>query len=123
MVAGSSAVFAGGVIAYSNPVKQELLGVPAELLQTHGAVSAAVVEAMARGVQRLMKVHCALSVSGIAGPGGGSEHKPVGLVYIGMALGDGLFSFENHFEGDRQAVREQTALVAMECLRDALQKM
>jgi PncC family amidohydrolase len=123
MVAGSSAVFAGGVIAYSNPVKHDLLGVPTALLQTQGAVSAEVVEAMARGVQRLMKVHCALSVSGIAGPGGGSEHKPVGLVYIGMALGDELLSFEHHFGGDRQAVREQTALVAMGHVRDALQKI
>ncbi len=84
-VPGASDVFLGGVIAYANAVKQQLLGVPAELLREHGAVSDPVARAMAEGVQRLTGSTWALAVSGIAGPGGGSPGKPVGLVHLALA--------------------------------------
>jgi nicotinamide-nucleotide amidase len=84
-VPGASDVFLGGVIAYANAVKTQLLGVPAELLREHGAVSDPVARAMAEGVQRLTGSTWALAVSGIAGPGGGSAEKPVGLVHLALA--------------------------------------
>ena len=84
-VPGSSAVFAGGVIAYSNAVKQQLLGVPAALLDEHGAVSEPVVKAMAEGL--LSRFHCdwGIAISGVAGPGGGTVEKPVGMVCLALA--------------------------------------
>jgi nicotinamide-nucleotide amidase len=84
-VPGASDVFVGGVIAYANSVKQELLGVPAELLEQHGAVSDPVALAMAEGVRRLTGSTWAIAVTGIAGPGGGSQDKHVGLVHIAIA--------------------------------------
>jgi len=84
--AGSSAYFMGGIVSYSNQVKTEVLGVSPEALQEYGAVSAAVAEQMALGAQRLLKSHWSLSITGIAGPGGATPNKPVGLVYI--SLGD-----------------------------------
>ncbi|HEX7510996.1 MAG TPA: nicotinamide-nucleotide amidohydrolase family protein, partial [Chitinivibrionales bacterium] len=81
-VAGSSKYFKGGVIAYANEIKEKVLGVPKELLETKGAVSAEVVEVMARGVAELCKTQCGIAVSGIAGPDGGTDEKPVGLVFI-----------------------------------------
>ena len=84
-VPGASDVFLGGVIAYANAVKQELLGVPADLLQRHGAVSDPVARAMAQGVQRLTGATWTIAVTGIAGPAGGSAEKPVGTVYIAVA--------------------------------------
>ena len=89
-VAGSSRWFAGGIVSYSNSVKTGLLGVRAELLEAHGAVSGQVVEAMARGAIQALGVGASLSVSGIAGPDGGSPEKPVGMVWIGAALRGGL---------------------------------
>jgi nicotinamide-nucleotide amidase len=91
-VPGSSDVLLGGVIAYANAVKQTLLGVPAELLEQVGAVSDPVAEAMAEGVRRLTGSDWSLAVTGIAGPGGGSDEKPVGLVYIAVSGPDGCVS-------------------------------
>ena len=88
-VAGSSDYFLGGVIAYGNATKEELLGVPHELLARHGAVSAPVALAMAEGARRLLRADLALAVTGIAGPGGGTPDKPVGLVYIALATSEG----------------------------------
>ncbi len=83
-IAGSSDYLLGGVIAYANQVKQALLGVPEELLQTHGAVSREVALAMAHGARRLLGVDVAISSTGIAGPTGGTPHKPVGTVYVAV---------------------------------------
>ncbi len=112
--AGSSAFFVGGVIAYSNAVKESLLGVPADLLRDHGAVSEPSACAMAEGIVRSLDVDFALSITGVAGPGGGSEEKPVGTVFIGCA-GRGRPS-EAHklfFPLDRDRVREYSAHVAI----------
>ena len=100
-ISGSSDVLLGGVIAYANRIKQELLGVPAELLEQEGAVSAAVVSAMAGGARRRLGSDWAIAVSGIAGPGGGSAEKPVGLVHIAVAGPDGLSTLERHYGANR----------------------
>ena len=118
-VPGSSAVFAGGVIAYSNAVKQRQLGVPSDLLDRHGAVSDAVVMAMAEGVRDRLETDWGLAVSGIAGPGGGSDEKPVGLVHVAVAGPDGCEAAALRF-GDRRgrgAVQQLTVIRALDRLR------
>ena len=104
-VAGSSAVFMGGIISYDNSVKHGVLGVPEEVLETKGAVSAECAEAMAEGARWLLKTDFAVSITGIAGPGGGSVEKPVGLVWFGLASKDGTITEKKVFSGDREAVR------------------
>lgn len=98
-IAGSSDVFKGSVVAYSNDVKHRVLGVEQRILDNEGAVSAATVEAMARGVQRLIGSDCAIATSGIAGPGGAVPGKPVGTVWVAVIVGDKhiirLFSLED----------------------------
>jgi PncC family amidohydrolase len=88
-ISGSSAVLLGGIVSYSNQAKEDLLGVPHETLVAHGAVSAPTAEAMAIGARTRLQSDYAISVTGIAGPNGGTPEKPVGLVYIGMATPDG----------------------------------
>ncbi|SHH23602.1 nicotinamide-nucleotide amidase [Hydrocarboniphaga daqingensis] len=111
---GSSAWFERGVVTYTNTAKSELLGVPDDVFREHGAVSAACVAAMASGLLQRAPVDWTLSVSGIAGPSGGSPDKPVGTVWFGWA-GRGLAAETEcrHFDGDRQAVREAAALHAL----------
>lgn len=121
-IPGSSKVFFGGVIAYSNQVKQTLLGVPGEILLTYGAVSTQTVECMAQGVRRLMNTTCALSISGIAGPDGGTPEKPVGLVFIGISHRDRCVSFRHLFSGERDGIRRQGAETALKHLLDELEK-
>ena len=104
-VSGSSAVFWGGVISYDNSVKHGVLGVPEEVLATKGAVSSECAAAMAEGVRRLLKTDLAVSLTGIAGPGGGSEEKPVGLVWFGLASATGVTTEKKIFSGGREAVR------------------
>ena len=104
-VAGSSAVFWGGVISYDNSVKHGVLGVPEEVLATKGAVSSECAAAMAEGARRLLKTDLAVSTTGIAGPGGGSPEKPVGLVWFGLASKSGTATERKVFPGDREAVR------------------
>ena len=104
-VPGSSAVFMGGVISYNNSVKQCVLGVSTETLATVGAVSPETAEQMAVGARKLLKVDYAVSVTGIAGPGGGSAEKPVGLVWFGIATPDGVKTEKRIFHGDRAEVR------------------
>ena len=104
-VSGSSAVFWGGVISYDNSVKQGVLGVPEEVLATKGAVSPECAVAMAEGARRLLKTDIAVSLTGIAGPGGGSAEKPVGLVWFGLASADGVSVEKQVFPGSRAAVR------------------
>ena len=100
-VPGASDVFLGGVIAYANRVKQELLGVPAELLASHGAVSDPVAQAMAAGVRRATGADWALAITGVAGPAGGTAEKPVGLVHIAVAGPDGCSSEGVRFGASR----------------------
>ncbi|MCS6804649.1 MAG: competence/damage-inducible protein A [Acidobacteriota bacterium] len=119
-VPGSSAYFIGGVVAYANQVKVEWLDVPATLIETHGAVSAQVAEAMAQGVQHKMGATIGLAVTGIAGPEGGTAEKPVGLVYIGLALKDRVEHKELRIPGDRERVRELTTTFALDWLRRTL---
>ncbi len=113
-VPGSSSVFLGGVISYANHLKVEQLGVPEALITTHGAVSHQVVEAMARGVLNRLNADWALSVSGIAGPDGGTEDKPVGTVVIGAFGAKGGMVKAFHFDGDRTEVRHKAVEAALE---------
>lgn len=108
-VSGSSAVYKGGIISYTNWVKENLLGVPGSLLETCGAVSAPVAEAMAQGARRALEADIAVSVTGLAGPGGDEFGNPVGTVFIGFADDSKTISKEFHFEGDREEVRRQAA--------------
>ncbi|MFP5221085.1 MAG: CinA family protein [Acidobacteriota bacterium] len=112
-VSGSSGWYQGGVVAYANSVKQALLDVPAETLAAHGAVSREVVLAMALGAARRLGAQCALSVSGVAGPTGGTPEKPVGTVWIGWAVDGAAHAELFRFEGDRLAVKRLSALAAV----------
>jgi nicotinamide-nucleotide amidase len=119
-IAGSSDVYDRGWVTYSNEAKREQLGVPSMVLEVRGAVSAEVAEAMAKGALHRSQAHVAVSVTGIAGPGGGSPEKPVGLVYIGLARKDGWSQVERcEFTGDRDAVRAQTVARALTHLHSA----
>ena len=112
-VPGSSAVFAGGVISYSNEVKRDVLGVKPETLAAVGAVSSETAAQMAEGARRLLKTNLAVSLTGIAGPDGGSEEKPVGLVWFGLATASGVRPEKAIFRGDRARVREQAVVHAL----------
>ena len=112
-VSGASAVFAGGIISYTNEVKNKVLGVPVEILDTCGAVSAPVAKAMAEGARRVTGADAAVSVTGLAGPDGDKFGNPVGTVFIGYADGQTAFAREYHFDGDRADVREQTICAAL----------
>jgi len=116
-IAGSSDVVERGFVTYSNKAKSELLGVPPEIIAAHGAVSAETTAAMARGAVVRAPVDLAISITGVAGPGGGSATKPVGLVIFGLARRDGSCRTERHvFDGDRAAVREAALQVALRLL-------
>jgi nicotinamide-nucleotide amidase len=118
-VPGASSQYVGGVVAYSNQLKEQLLGVPGELLAAHGAVSREAAEAMAQGACAL-GAECGLAVTGIAGPTGGSAEKPVGTVHIGVATPHGSKHSRRHFGGNREMVREFSANFALDLLRRAL---
>ncbi len=119
---GSSRYYAGGVVAYANEVKQRLLGVPEGMLAEHGAVSAPVAAAMATGVRTALGTDYALSVTGIAGPNGGTAEKPVGLVYIGLATPAGVNAYEQRYGPDapRGVIRTRAARTAVDLLRREL---
>jgi PncC family amidohydrolase len=122
-VPGSSAYFLGGVISYDNSLKEGLLGVPPALIREHGAVSAECADAMAKGVRALVGADIAVSVTGVAGPGGGSVEKPVGLTYIGLA-GPAIERVERHiWRGDRHGNREQSARRALQMILEYLQAL
>lgn len=118
-VPGSSAVFLGGVVSYANAVKRDVLGVSAATLDTVGAVSPETAAQMADGARRLTKADLAVSVTGIAGPGGGSAEKPVGLVWFGLATPDGTRTERAIFAGDRAAVRAKAVTHALGMLTAA----
>jgi nicotinamide-nucleotide amidase len=119
-VPGSSEYFLGGVIAYSNQAKMDLLGVSKQSLDTHGAVSDPVAREMAAGVRRALKANLGLSVTGIAGPDGGTEEKPVGTVHIGLAYRDQLFSGQYRFWGKRDQNKMNSAVMALDWVRRVL---
>lgn len=119
-VQGASAWFAGGVVGYSNAAKTELLGVPAGVIEAHGAVSAQVAQAMARGACERLRSQVAVAVTGIAGPGGGTRAKPVGLTYIAVAGPEGCTVRRFSWTGDRLANKEASARAALEMLLETL---
>ena len=121
-VSGASAVFFGGIISYDNSVKEAVLGVKKETLLTVGAVSHDTAVQMAEGARRVLGTDLAVSVTGIAGPTGGTPTKPVGTVFIAVARRDGkTLCTENHFLGDRDAVRTQTVEKAITLLTEAVE--
>jgi nicotinamide-nucleotide amidase len=120
-VPGSSAVVRGGVVAYANEVKERELGVSSSLLETHGAVSAEVAEAMAHGARERLGVDVAVSVTGIAGPDGGTPEKPVGLVYLHAETPEGAGGREFSFPGDRASIRARSVVGALHLVRRLVQ--
>jgi nicotinamide-nucleotide amidase len=120
-VPGSSTVFRGGVVAYADGVKREELGVPDELLAAHGAVSAEVAEAMARGARERLGVDVAVSVTGVAGPDGGTKDKPVGLVFVHASGPDGEATRRLDLPGDREMVRGRATAAALHLVRRLLE--
>jgi nicotinamide-nucleotide amidase len=121
-VPGSSEVYLGGVIAYDNAVKESLLGVPPALLAEHGAVSEAAAAAMVRGVTRNLGAQLGIAVTGIAGPGGVTPEKPVGLTYIAVAVEDEVVVSRAVFPGDRAEIRTRAAQTALNRLRQLLER-
>ena len=114
-IAGSSAWFERGFVTYSNEAKAQMIGVREETLAQHGAVSEPVVVEMAIGALKAARAHFAVSISGIAGPDGGSEEKPVGTVWFACVSGEGITRREC-FSGDRDAVRRQATVYALQTL-------
>ena len=115
-IAGSSAWFEAGFVTYSNQQKTRQLNVPPPLFTQVGAVSREVVEAMVRGAQAQSSARFAVAVSGVAGPGGGSVDKPVGTVWLAWGVGSEVSTERRHFSGDRDEVRRQTVIAALEGL-------
>jgi nicotinamide-nucleotide amidase len=124
-IPGSSATFGYGVVSYSNGAKESIIGVRNETLEQHGSVSEAVVAEMAKGVLRLSGADISVAVSGVAGPGGGSEEKPTGTVWFAWARRDGVNAVVEtrlkHFSGDRDLVRELTVVHALQGIRERIE--
>ena len=120
-IAGSSDVVDRGFVTYSNEAKHDLVGVPLELIARHGAVSEEVARAMAEGALARSRAQRAVAVTGVAGPGGGSVAKPVGLVWFGLARHDGPTLSKHYvFPGDRTAIRASTVSAALTMIQDSL---
>ncbi|NWG18207.1 MAG: CinA family protein [Chloroflexi bacterium] len=123
-IPGSSAYVLGGVIAYSNRAKQSLLHVRQGTLIAYGAVSEQTASEMAAGARELFGADLAISVTGIAGPDGGSDEKPVGLTYIGIAGPDGFHTVQRYiWQGDREAIKSASADAALQLVLDRLAKL
>ena len=120
-VPGSSVYFLGGVVAYANQTKLELLGVQTSTLDSHGAVSEETVLEMASGVRRALHADIGIATSGIAGPGGATPSKPVGLVWIALSAADASTARSAIYPGDRLAVKEQSAQAAFQLVLDYLE--
>lgn len=119
-VPGSSSVFGYGMVTYSNEAKIKILGVREATLAAHGAVSSETAYEMAKGLKQLSGADVAISVTGIAGPGGGSEEKPVGLVYMGIAYGNTIQTKKNLFSGNRDEVRQTTTTTALQWIAEQI---
>ena len=122
-ISGSSRYFIGGVVAYSNQIKMNLLGVRRTVLEEHGAVSEAVAGEMAAGIRKKFNTDLGLATTGIAGPTGATETKPVGLVYIGVASAARVDVKKFNFGGDRLIVKQRSAQAALELVRRAILKL
>ncbi len=120
-VPGSSAVYKGGIISYTNEIKENLLGVPAAMLAKFGAVSEPVAQAMAEGARKQLQADIAVSVTGLAGPGGDEYGNPVGTVFIGYADATKAYAKEYHFPGDREEVRNQAICAALQIILEVNQ--
>ena len=120
-VPGSSTYYMGSVTAYAYEAKVRLLGVKWETLEAHGAVSDPVVKEMADGVRRALAADIGISISGIAGPSGGTPEKPVGLVHFGLSSNEGMWAAHQIFDGDRLAVKQQAAEFILSYLLDYLE--
>ena len=118
---GSSAWYLGGVVAYANDLKLRLLGVPPAILEARGAVSPETATAMAAGARAATGADYAISITGIAGPDGGTPEKPVGLAYIGVAAPHGTAAFKHHFSGSRADIRSAAAEAALRHLLAAVE--
>ena len=116
-VPGASDSFRGGIVAYENDVKERTLGVPAALIEQHGAVSAEVAASMAQGARERLAVDVAVAVTGIAGPGGGTPEKPVGLVFLHLSGPMGEVPLRMELPGGRDLVRARSAVAALHLLR------
>ena len=115
-VSGSSGWFERGFVTYSNDAKEEMLGVSPDTLEHHGAVSEATVQEMAQGALQYSRAQAALSVSGVAGPTGGTPEKPVGTVWFAWATNDTMQTACHHLSGDRDAIREKSVQISLEGL-------
>ena len=122
-VSGSSDYLERGVVAYSNRAKTELLGIPEHVIEEHGAVSEACVLAMANSIKQPAGTDVGLSVSGIAGPTGGTSEKPVGTVYIAMAWNDNVQCWKYLFRGSRTEIKQQTSAEALLLIREHLRAL
>jgi nicotinamide-nucleotide amidase len=119
---GSSEFYEGGLITYSNALKQSLLGISPKLLESHGAVSREVALAMAKAVASKLGTKYSIATTGIAGPGGGTKDKPVGTIWCGFHVGDKTFSELYKLSGDRQDNRTQTVLLAINKLTQLIKE-
>lgn len=119
-IPGSSDYVMGSVVSYTNDIKERLVGVRHETLAAHGAVSPETAREMADGIRRVIRTDLGLGITGIAGPGGGTAAKPVGLVYIAVSSEKGTRVTENHFSGTRTEVKRQTSDAALALALDAL---
>ena len=119
-VPGASDVYLGGVVAYADSVKKEQLGVSSELLREHGAVSAAAAAAMAEGVRERLGAEVGLAVTGVAGPGGGTPEKPVGLVFVHVEAPDASREVDFSYPGDRESIRRRAAVAVLHLARRVL---
>ena len=115
-VSGSSAVYKGGIISYTNWVKENALGVSGEMLEKYGAVSQPVAQAMAEGARKALQADIAISVTGLAGPGGDEYGNPVGTVFVGYVDSTKSYVNEYHFYGDREDVRKQAICTALQLI-------
>jgi len=122
-IPGSSSYFLGGIIAYHNRIKEELLAVPASVIAQFGAVSEQAAKAMAAGCKKALGSNVSVGITGIAGPGGGTPDKPVGLVYIALAGPSGIACKRFHFPGDRKAVRRSAVDAALEMVNSLLDRI
>lgn len=116
-IAGSSEYFERGAVVYSNLAKTEMLGVPADVIERHGAVSSEVAAAMAQGIKQAARTDLGLSVTGVAGPGGGTEKKPVGLVFIALSSSQGIKAAEYRLLGSREQIRTRASQMALDMVR------
>ena len=121
-VSGISDYYEAGIVTYANEAKEKFLGVPGDMLEKHGAVSSQVAEAMAKGAIGFAQADVSIAVTGIAGPGGGTPEKPVGLVYMACCVNGEVTVRKHNFTGDRQTVRECTVQEALKLVVECLLK-